>query len=322
MHAVIRKRQGLPWEKEISQGFSKNSTQLSKVAVIPNFQPMAEDELTLAYGNLAYPKLVREINSPLLTLKRKALHKMLDLMAAPRNIASFVAAECVLALKTAARDDDPEARRIATDALGMIAREDTGRNELIKQSIWNVLIACSADESAAVRRSAFEVINCLAVTIEGLRACFEADIVEVTVKRCTDEHGETDPSVMLAALRALHELSKNDPGAWAAIKCGAIEMCVKVRKLSMGSRYHRSYWSSLCVAAVESSLLSCASLLCCRCLSEEPMKWRSRRRTACLLSQLINQTRIPRWPTMYCRRSSICFIRTNRQLLRQAQLLR
>ena len=70
MHAVIRKRQGLPWEKETSKGFSKNATHLTNVAAIPNFQPLAEDELTVAHGALAYPKLVREITSHLLTLKQ------------------------------------------------------------------------------------------------------------------------------------------------------------------------------------------------------------------------------------------------------------
>ncbi|KAL1525520.1 hypothetical protein AB1Y20_020376 [Prymnesium parvum] len=228
MHAVIRKRQGLPWEKEVSQGFSKNSTHLIQVAAIPNFEPMAEDTLTLAHGVLAYPKLVREINSPLLTLKQKALNKMLEMTVASRHIASFLAVGCVAALNTAARDSDSEVKGMATNALARIAREDKGRQELVAQQSVGVLLQCAADESAQVRLAAFEAVSWLAVTHEGMRACYEAGFVKVTVDRCTEEGGESEAQVQLAALVALHALSKNNPGARAAIDCGAIEMCVKV----------------------------------------------------------------------------------------------
>jgi len=93
-----------------------------------------------------------------------------------------------------------------------------------------VLVKSAGDANADVRSSSFEAVACLAVTLEGLRACHEAGFVAVTVKRCvgSETEGEPSPVVQLAALTALHQLCKNDPGAREAIECGAIEMCVQV----------------------------------------------------------------------------------------------
>jgi len=228
MHAVIRKRQGLPWEPEVSKGLSKNSTHLTNVAAIPNFQPLAEDELTVAHGWLAHPKLVREITSHLLTLQQKALSKMLEMMAAPRHIASFLLAGCVPALNVACKGDDAEVRRLATVTLGRLAREDAGRKEMIAKKSIPALVERAGDSDADVRCAAFEAVASLVVTLEGLTACHEGGFIKVTVDRCTAAGGESEPSVQLAALGALHQLCKNDPGAGAAIECGAIEMCIQV----------------------------------------------------------------------------------------------
>lgn len=228
MHAVIRKRQGLPWEKETPKGFAQNSSHIARVAAIPNFEPTPEEELSVAYGAQAYPKLVREMNSHLLTLQLQALQKMLEMIASPRHISSFIAAGCVDALNVAARCEDAEARNLSTIALARLAREDAGRKEMIAKQSINVLVQCAADESAAVRRAAFEAVSFLALTMEGLCACHKADFVSVTVARCTKEGGESDEEVNFKALGALHQLSKNDPAANAAVDCGAIEMCVKV----------------------------------------------------------------------------------------------
>ena len=75
MHAVIRKRQGLPWEKELPKGLRANLKHLTDVAALPNFEPLDPDSLNLAHGALQYPKLVAEISSPLLEVVADGLER-------------------------------------------------------------------------------------------------------------------------------------------------------------------------------------------------------------------------------------------------------
>ena len=72
MHAVCRKRQGLPWAPDNQpKGIVSHSNHLVSVQVRKG--PFEPDDLGLAFGAGSYPKLVKQVTAEDTTLRRKAL---------------------------------------------------------------------------------------------------------------------------------------------------------------------------------------------------------------------------------------------------------
>ena len=161
MHAVIRKRQGLPWEKEEPKGMLKNLTHLTNVESLPNFVPFPEDTLRIAHGVLAYTQLVADIGSPLLALRQKALAKTVEMLEAPRHIASFLSAGLVKALNVSGLDDNAEVRHSTTLAFGRIAHEEKGRQEILDRDSPPVLLKLADDPEVAVRSNCLDAVAVL-----------------------------------------------------------------------------------------------------------------------------------------------------------------
>lgn len=228
MHAVIRKRQGLPWEKEQPKGLHSNLKHLSTVAAIPNFEPLPAETLSIAHGALAYPKLVREIGAPLLVLRQKALRHTLETMCSPRHIASFLAAGVVPALNVACADSDEEVRTLATCALARIAREELGRQAMLPAGSVAVLLGCAADQALAVRLASVEAVRELARTNSGTRALIDHGFVKLLCERCraAPDGGAPNAQLQCTALHALRQACQVESGHSEAISCGAVSLCV------------------------------------------------------------------------------------------------
>ena len=228
MHAVIRKRQGLPWEPEGPKGLLKNSIHLTNVSALPNFEPIPQDELRVAHGAIAYTKLVADVGSPLLALRQRALAKIVEMLVAPRHIASFLNARIVPALNVAGSDADTEVRYLTTLAFGKIAKEEKGRQELIDHDTPPVLLKLADDSELAVRSNSLDVVAILGRSADGMRALIKTGFVKVIVDRCRRaiDGGPPNPVVQIAALTALRQFCQVDAGCAEALGCEAIEATV------------------------------------------------------------------------------------------------
>ena len=122
MHSVMRKRQGLPYQKEEPKGLLANARHLAHVEARAGSFPT--DDLGLAYGTRAHPKLVKQCVDPKPELRNRALAHVCEQVRFARETASFLPAGLVPALNESAEDvTDAESRTLAT----AVRRIEVGR---------------------------------------------------------------------------------------------------------------------------------------------------------------------------------------------------
>ena len=116
MHAVWRKRQGLPHTVEVSKGLSTNASHLTVHAAIPNFAKPDPSVLKRAFGFREPAKLVRaiagtEASGPeAAALRAAAIEQAIDTMHGAAQLESLVAAGIVAALnKVVVAEAEPRA---------------------------------------------------------------------------------------------------------------------------------------------------------------------------------------------------------------------
>lgn len=233
MHAIIRKRQGIPWEKEEPKGMKANLEQIVHFQVMPNVQAVPVDALELAYGTGMAPKLVAEVGSagPLL-LRQKALAQILKAMSAPSELAKLVAAGLVPALNAAASENDDIVRTSATLALAQAARQPSGQRAMLASGSVAVLVAdrtggpAVCDALEGVRAHGLRAVLELGKSPDGCRALIEASAVSLLIKRVTKELEV--PLLQGLALMALQQLMTQVAGLTDAIRNGALAVVVGV----------------------------------------------------------------------------------------------
>lgn len=239
MHAVIRKRQGIPWEPEQSKGLAANARFISKVGAIGNFPPADAAKLTNAYGIRAHPKLVRCIlgteasGSELrdeyvkMMLRKQAIAESRDMMKGAANLSALLSAGVVPALNSVcyvAAEPEAAVRVAALDALQRLAREQQGREYMLAQDSLAALNAAALDEVREVRTACLLAVGELARHRECATPLASAGFVQMAVDRCVSapDGGAPSAAVQALALQVLGRVSQSPEGLAEAIKVGAV----------------------------------------------------------------------------------------------------
>jgi len=222
MHAVIRKRQGIPYTPAQPKGLVTNGQHFVSVAV--RSEPFPTDELAIAYSVRAYPKLVGQATSTDDDLRLKALARLCKMLQSVRELSSLVPAGIVKALtQTAELPHCTHSRILATEAMLPLARDYNGRSAMLEDDSDMVptLLRLMRDAEPAVRANALAVHLQLARFPVGARALLAGGCVQLLVGRCTEEKSSEQLAAVLAALAMVTE---TDAAALKqAISSGAIE---------------------------------------------------------------------------------------------------
>lgn len=229
MHAVIRKRQGLPWTPEEPKGLASNLSHLVGVQVQAG--PFATDALGLGYT--PYTKLVKQVVDDDGELRRLALKHVCEQLRYARETAGFLPAGLVPALNRSAENaGDTETRTLATAALARLTLEGNGREHMLKDGASfavPVLLRLVVDADSRVRRNALAGVLRLGKDVAGAAALIAGGVVKLLVARCTEEGAELLAEV-LAALEAC--MMQSDAGLKEAIGLKAIPVISKLISLN------------------------------------------------------------------------------------------
>jgi hypothetical protein len=252
MHSVIRKRQGLPWAPEEPKGLASNGAHLVGVQVRAG--PFGTDDLGLAFGQRAHPKVVKQVVAEDDALRRKALAHVCEQLRYARETAAFLPAGVVPALnQSAEHKEDAETRRLASAALARLSLEGNGRQHMLmdgSSASVPVLLRLVLDAEAAVRANSLTAVLALGKHDDGAAQLIAGGAVKLLLERCTDETGGVDGAELLAAVLAALEtcMMHSEAGLAEAIELGGVSTIANLlaQSPSMEVSEHACY----CLAAL------------------------------------------------------------------------
>lgn len=221
MWAVIRARQGLPYEQQGEYGFEKNAQHLATFACMPNPQELPEDAVTLAFERATHPKLTKLINAEELVHRQKALAMIDKLVSAPIELAKFLQVGIVPALNAGTRDADGTVRSLASHVLVVVAKDKHGRERMLQAGSIPVLQDLLADSEQVVRAHACQALSALCIDYQ--HACTSDVIARGTVQLLVERAGQEDEMVLPHALHALKMCLLHTDGLEKAVRHGAID---------------------------------------------------------------------------------------------------
>ncbi|KAJ1639612.1 armadillo-type protein [Pavlovales sp. CCMP2436] len=218
MWAVIRGRQGLPYEHSLQPSFESNVEQLVAFSCKPNPQELPVDAVTLAFERFTHPKLTKLINADELVHRQKALAMIDKLCCAPTEVAKFLEVGVVQALNKATSDSDGDVRVLASHVLLLVAREKAGRDHMLNAGTIIVLQRLLFDGEQQVRAHACQALAALCIETKMTEEVVETGTVAHLVERTKHENDEVMPHTLYALKMCLMHMQ----GLTAAIEVGAI----------------------------------------------------------------------------------------------------
>jgi hypothetical protein len=220
MWAVIRARQGLPHEHVLQSSFEANCTQLVAFSCKPNPEELPADAVTLAFERATHPKLTKLVTADELVHRQKALAMIDKLCSSPIEVAKFLEVGIVFALNKGTEDADGQARILASHVLVLVAREKSGRDQMLSAGSIPVLQRLLADAEEQVRAHACQAFA--ALCIESQHRTSEEVISAGTVSHLVARTAEESERVLPHLLFALKMCMMHKQGLEDAITYGGI----------------------------------------------------------------------------------------------------
>jgi len=237
MHAVWRKRQGIPWVPEEAKGLKANAGHICDVGAIANIPPADPEDLTEGFGMRAHPKIVRAIagtQSPgpaAPALRKKGIEASLEMFKGAANLTQLLTAGIVPALNSCvhvATEPDPLLRAAALVALTRLAKDYKGRSHMLEHDTLGALRAAATDEVAEVRGECLMALRELGKHRECMTPLVTGGFVKLCIDRCISapNGGPPTPAFQASAAKALGRMCQNEVGLDEAIKVGAVPVTV------------------------------------------------------------------------------------------------
>eukprot|EP00741_Cyanophora_paradoxa_P018637 tig00021072_g17987.t1 len=195
MWSVIRKRQGLeyPLNREHEEGwkegvnrqdaFTENAEHFARFEVAANPKPQDPTSVNLAYGDFAYPKLVRQIEDELLVIRQKALSRLALLTRKYEHVMKLIEAGATAALTRLLRDRDATVRRITCEALYYFAEHKQGVADFVDNFTLEAMLPLLHDEDVGVRRQLHAAVHMASASERGARQLLHAKYMPTVVEK-------------------------------------------------------------------------------------------------------------------------------------------
>jgi len=177
-----------------------------------------------AFGRFKCPKLVEQVESEFLDVRRNALSALYEEFRNPEVVHGCVEEGIIGILVKMCKAEDIETRIRASKALGMAGRDANGRMAMIGENVAPDLRPCLDDSVMEVRRHALEALLAYGQMMPAVHQIVEAGYPAALVAKALSE----DPAVKPLALELLALCLKDDRGLVAALSAEAAEGCLEL----------------------------------------------------------------------------------------------
>lgn len=190
--------------------------------------PIEKDETVIveAFGARKCPKLVEQVQSEKLAVKRNALAVLCSEFSNPMSIRGCVEAGIMQVLcDYIAGDADDLTRERASQALALAAWDANGRVAMLDEGVAAKIMPALDDAVVVVRRNVLEaLVNYSCATIREVRSIVGAGYPTTLVAKAASEVDEVQPLV----LKLLYNCIKDETGLADALGASAVETCISL----------------------------------------------------------------------------------------------
>eukprot|EP00906_Rhabdomonas_costata_P020821 RCo030297 len=207
MWQVLRQRQGLDYEPSpATRGkITENLQHIAMFECKPNIKPLDPHLLTEPYEVRAYAKLVRNLSSPDLVLRQKAVAALVQYFGQKtEHIARTLDYGGLQALVDSLSDEDEGVRVQACRALTKMVTHPKAQQAILEQKLVGKLMH-PVHDTPKVAVEAFRLLSAMDAHWND-RACTEALIREGCVPLCLEKARTGSDEVKVEALRALSKV--------------------------------------------------------------------------------------------------------------------
>lgn len=246
MFSVIRKIQGRVDEPpKQEKSFDAHSKHIAKFAAEDNVSDKDPSVVTLAFGRGSFPKLRRLLDEPetdvdlasgnvaftsyipqdsekhaeyasgstqraelINVMRQKALYALIELLHDPVNVSQAVSHGLVQSLNARCADPNACIREYSVIALGMVAEQHLGLQELYDQDSIRVLCGMADDSDHVTRCNVFLSLLKVAHTPAGVQSILD---VEASFENIVEKCRWDDVEVKNLALELLYAILKIQP---------------------------------------------------------------------------------------------------------------
>lgn len=188
----------------------------------PHPTPQDPRVLTTPYGDLVYGKLVRSMAAPEVLTRRRALAMLLELYALKaEHVGASLAAGTTAALTARLQDEDDDVRAAACEALGFIAQQPKGQEDILRGGHLAAFLAAVDDPSSAVVAEALRLL-CSVHAAHNECACTRGLMALGSIPKYVACASSTDLDVACVAFAALGKVFDVKEAFIEALDTGAM----------------------------------------------------------------------------------------------------
>lgn len=211
--------------RDVASQVDTNTGHISRHRNRENPAPYPVEKVTLAFGNLAQPVLVKKMQSDDVRIVRNALGAVCRLFKVPLNVVKSVKAGGVRVLTKLAQDADLLVRQRSTKALELMCNCSNGKAAVVKENVLPDLAAVLDDDDVEVRRNIFSAFVNLSANVDGAEALVECGYVKLLVGKAGND---ADEAVQVMALVVLNKCTNviGGRGLSDSLAHGAARCCI------------------------------------------------------------------------------------------------
>mmetsp|Transcript_28586 Transcript_28586/g.37437 ORF Transcript_28586/g.37437 Transcript_28586/m.37437 type:complete len:360 (+) Transcript_28586:50-1129(+) len=177
-----------------------------------------------AFGRFKCPKLVEQVQSEFLDVRRNTLAALYEEFRNPEVVHGCVEEGIIGILVEMCMAEDIETRVRASKALSMAANDANGRMAMISENVAPGLLNALSDSMVDVRRNTYVALLCYCQMMPAVHQIVEAGYPPLLVEKALEE----DVTVKPLVLELLAFCLKDDNGLVGALSAEAVEGCLEL----------------------------------------------------------------------------------------------
>ena len=189
-------------------------------------QSSGDTAIVEAFGSRKCSKLIEQVASKSLIIRRNALSVLCNEMHNPTSVQGCCEAGMVTILNTyISSSDDEGTRERSSQALVTAAMDAIGREFMLRNSTASIIAAALDDSNVLVRSNVYEaLLNFSRGPSPYLKSIIAAKYASMLVAKSANEVSEVQPLV----LRLLYNCIKDETGMEDALSAHAVEVTIRL----------------------------------------------------------------------------------------------
>eukprot|EP00742_Colponemidia_sp_Colp-10_P001767 GILJ01001890.1.p1 GENE.GILJ01001890.1~~GILJ01001890.1.p1 ORF type:complete len:384 (+),score=46.20 GILJ01001890.1:50-1153(+) len=184
-----------------------------------NPEPQHPSDVTYAYGDRQFPKLVTQLSTEDRVLRYKVVSCIAELFEKEENIQGAIKAGLTKPLSLLLKDDDSAVRERVSKAFVNMCKIGMGRADMVAREVMLRYPQLWLDPDVAVRLHAFTALKLFTHTIDGIKTLVRLDLVGKVVGQAVHE---STSSVLAVILDVIHNALRERSALLSCLAAGAV----------------------------------------------------------------------------------------------------